>query len=207
MSTHSSLFGLIRRVRCDRCGEQIEFYRRALCPSCANTDFQSLRLSELLDDWQQGQTGYRTCCVCRKTFEAALTYDICLNCARQHADYSHVMWDDRVPPRGITWAKHCFVCNSVQVVHSPGDGSAPTFRYLRVGSRDLIDTRFRCPQVYPNDLKEVVRSCDHDWIEVASTVTSRRDGKRVRAELSGDPLISRLKLPPFFGQVAKPRLW
>jgi hypothetical protein len=188
MSSRSSFLGLVQRVHCDRCGERIEHSRRALCHSCSTVAFESLRLSDLLDDWHQKQTGYRTCCVCRKTFDGPLTYDVCLRCSWRHPDYSHSGWDNQMPPKGTTWAKHCFVCNAVQVVHAPDDGTRPVFRYFSIGSSEPTDTPFRCPRTYPNDLPDAVRSCRHEWIEVASTVTSPKDGRRMRAELAGSPV-------------------
>jgi hypothetical protein len=188
MSTRRSLFGLIQRIHCDRCGERIDHHRAAFCPACASISFEKVRKSELLNDWDQKQTDYKTCCMCRKTFEDSLTYDVCLSCSMRHSDYTHQFLDDRLPPNGTTWAKHCFVCNSVRVVSTSKDGAHSRFRYFRVGSAHSNTTAFRCPRSYPNNQPEIVRSCYHDWIEVASTVGSANEGWRIRSELEVNPV-------------------
>jgi hypothetical protein len=193
MSTRSSLLGLVHRIHCDRCGERIEHSRHAFCHSCSSINFETIRLSELLSTWEQGKTGYTTCCLCRNTFQTPLTYDVCSTCSWHHPDYSHV-WDISIPPQGTTWAKHCFRCNSVQVVHTPAHGGQPEFLYFQVGSSVSSDSPFTCPRPDEKKLADAVRSCRHEWIEVASTVKPANDAHRIRAELEGNPVTNALGL-------------
>lgn len=189
MPYRSHLFGLIKRVECDRCGQSDtpNYLWAALCNECFGRDPATLREECFHDSWEGVRRGACTvtCAVCgSEALPRSFRYS-CINCRSKHPDGTHGGSRGYAPHRdGDVDVDHCWWCSGV-VVRTREAGSTERV-YFRVGSRMPVGDPFECPR---NDeaLKPIPNSCEHQYIELYSSARSPAEAAEIRSDLAPTP--------------------
>lgn len=175
--TTRSIFGLIRRTHCDRCGNRIKFHAYHLCSQCSRRDPAEVRRLELLSAYSA--QGDISCCLCATQLQADSCCDVCVTCISSHIDNSHFFFGDygsgeRVDTdvTGIRYRiRHCFGCGGILVIRE--DQNYRTFTYYRRGNDTPVDPAYECPKEDLEESQSRIRECQHHWCVVADTSRAR----------------------------------
>lgn len=194
MPYRSNLFGLIKRVACDRCGQSDSpnYLWAALCNECFGRDPAVLREECFRDSWEGLRCGADTisCAVCG--FEAvphSFRYS-CIICRSKHPDQTHGGSWGYAPRRdGDVDVDHCWWCSGAVVRTREGGSTARV--YFRVGSRTPVSDPFECPR-NGETLNPIQSSCEHEYIEIYSSATSPAEAAEIRSDLAANPVIVEL---------------
>jgi len=192
MPYHSYLFGLIKRVECDRCGkrESPHYMWMALCKSCFTRDPREFREESFRDSWESRTGRFACCALCQcEGLPQSFCYS-CTGCRSRHPDGTHIGgWGYAPNHEREVQVEHCFACHGVLVKSRNAGVTSRT--YWRVGSKNGEATGSVCLQ-NGTHFDQVQRSCEHEYVELYSNAKTSIEAARVRSELASNPLVVRI---------------
>ncbi|MDA8229273.1 MAG: hypothetical protein M0T74_16525 [Desulfitobacterium hafniense] len=172
MVTKLSYLGLKKEIICDRCNQVIKStWGYNLCDDCFDMPTDRIRrddLKHLPIDHKKAKT---ECSLCGKIYSNSKRKDVCFHCMSTHVDNKHGFSSPY--SIGTTWKNHCCSCGGVQLATKVAERQYE-YKYFSTGNPNPSDSPFECKGRY-NTYKHRVNNCTHDWLNIYSTVVSRKE--------------------------------
>lgn len=188
MALKRGLFGSIKIVLCDRCGEQAKptYVLAALCDTCFSIEPETLREEAFNESgWEVylGKTAKRLrCAICGSTAPPDSFKHVCIRCRTSHLDSTHgSSWG--YEPHSEVEVDHCYRCEGLVVKRRIANDRTERVYYV-VGSKTGSTHSYACQ----GESTPAQETCEHDFLQVYSNARSREEAIRIEIDLKSQPV-------------------